>query len=297
LIFGPKTEKTSKVVGEQTGEPAADPAPEDKAAGSESKSDDEEKKPPKKRKGHGRRPAAEYTGAKRVKVPHESLKSGDPCPECEKGKVYEMKDPKVLVRVSGMAPINATLFELERLRCNLCGEVFTAQAPEGIGEEKYDESAKAMIGLLRYGCGMPFNRLERLEKGLGIPLPSGTQWEVEAAAAEKMTPAYLELMRQGAQGKVLHNDDTTAKILELCGQSRQEALAAEKQDEKKAKEKEKEKDTNNDGEGQTGVFTTGIVSVHEDHKIRTPDLGWEEKSSISGWEARGSCNSVDFYSV
>lgn len=263
LIFGPKTEKSRLVVGDQTGEAAADPTQEDKAAGSETQPDDEEKKPPQKRKGHGRRPAAEYTGAKREKVPQESLKSGDPCPECDKGKVYEMKDPKVLVRVKGVAPIDATVYELERLRCNLCGEVFTAQAPQGIGEEKYDESAQAMIGLLRYGCGMPFNRLERLEEGLGIPLPSGTQWEVEAAAAEKMTPAYLELMRQGAQGKVLHNDDTTAKILELCGQSRQEALAAEQGTEQTAAQKEK----NNTTDAKTGVFTTGIVSVHEDHKI------------------------------
>ena len=91
--------------------------------------------------------------------------------------------PAVLVRIRGMAPLGATLYERERLRCNLCGEVFTAAAPEGVGEEKYDETAAAMIGLLKYGSGLPFNRIEKLQRHLGIPLPAATQWELVAAAA------------------------------------------------------------------------------------------------------------------
>jgi hypothetical protein len=39
------------------------------------------------------------------------------------------------------------VYELDRLRCNLCGEVFTAQEPEGIGPKKYDETTAAMIAL------------------------------------------------------------------------------------------------------------------------------------------------------
>ena len=66
----------------------------------------------------------------------------------------------------GHAPIAATVYELERLRCNLCGEVFEAEAPEGVGEKKYDESAAAMIALLKYGSGVPFYRLAGLEKNL-----------------------------------------------------------------------------------------------------------------------------------
>ena len=50
--------------------------------------------------------------------------------------------------------------------------------PAEAGEEKYDESAAAMIAQLRYGSGVPFYRLERLERNLGIPLPAATQWEV-----------------------------------------------------------------------------------------------------------------------
>jgi transposase-like protein len=53
----------------------------------------------------------------------------------------------------------ATVYQLERLRCNLCGEIFTAKAPEGMGDEKYDAASGAMIALLKYGSGLPFNRL------------------------------------------------------------------------------------------------------------------------------------------
>jgi hypothetical protein len=49
--------------------------------------------------------------------------------------------------------------------------VFTAQEPEAIGAEKYNETAAAMIAQLKYGAGTPFYRLEQLEKQLGTPLP------------------------------------------------------------------------------------------------------------------------------
>ena len=84
----------------------------------------------------------------------------------------------------GQAPLAATIYELQRLRCNACGQVFTAQEPEGVGPEKYDETAAAMIAQLKYGSGVPFNRLERMEELMGIPLPAATQWEVVAEAAE-----------------------------------------------------------------------------------------------------------------
>jgi transposase len=34
---------------------------------------------------------------------------------------------------------------MEALRCNLCGEVFTAAAPNEVGPDKYDQTAVAMI--------------------------------------------------------------------------------------------------------------------------------------------------------
>ncbi len=242
LIFGASTEKTSQVVGKTSGDTGNDAGAGDAEA---------QDKPKPKRKGHGKNGAADYQGAEQVKVPHESLKRGDPCPECPKGKLYPMKDPAVLVRVTGMAPLQAIVAEMERLRCNLCGLVFTALPPEGMDGPKYDETAASMIALLKYGTGMPFNRLERLQRSLGIPLPASTQWDVVQAAAGKVAPAYAEIIRQAAQGDVLHNDDTTMKILDLMGLRRQKALAA----------------GTLKNEERTGIFTSGILSTTEDHRI------------------------------
>ena len=154
MLFGGGTEKLEKVL-------------KDKHKDNCRKSTDKngEAKPP----GHGRNPATEYSGAQKVNVAHESLKSGDPCPGCQKGKVYPLKIPATIVRVTGKAPLQATVYEMQRLRCNLCGEIFTAMAPEGIGEEKYDAASGAMIALLKYGSGLPFNRIEQLQAAPGQP--------------------------------------------------------------------------------------------------------------------------------
>lgn len=185
-------------------------------------------------KGHGRNGADEFTGARRVEVPHDTLEHGNPCPECGAGKVYRQKKPKTLIRIVGQAPLEATVFEMESLRCNGCGVLFTAAEPEEAGPDKYDETAAAMIAQLKYGSGVPFERLERLEANLGIPLPAATQWEVVEEAAEVIRPAYEELIRQAAQGEVLHNDDTSMRILRLLREPSDE---------------------------RTGVFTTGVVST------------------------------------
>jgi len=100
----------------------------------------------------------------------------------KKGKVYP-STPGVTVRITGNAPLDAYIWEQEKLRCNLCGEIFTAPLPKGVGDTKYDETAGAMIALLKYGSGLPFNRLEEVQEGLGIPLPASTQWDIVEKAA------------------------------------------------------------------------------------------------------------------
>src|SRR5690606_32986732 len=169
-------------------------------------------------KGHGRNAAEVYRGAERIELPHETLCPGDACPKCG-GTLYQ-KRPSVIVRITGQAPLGAKAYELERLRCGLCGEVFTAELPPEAGKEKYDAKAAAMIGLLKYGSGLPFNRLEGLQGNLEIPLPASTQWDVISRFAPMLTPAFEELIREAAQGEVVYNDDTTVKILALMGEGR-----------------------------------------------------------------------------
>ncbi|MBV8893725.1 MAG: IS66 family transposase [Acidobacteria bacterium] len=234
LMFPASTEKTAAVLA-PTGVKSSC-----KSAGNETSVQKEQKqKPP----GHGRNGAEAYRQAQRVRVSHATLKSGDRCPGCLKGKVYEQPEPRRLVRIVGQAPLTATVYELQSLRCNLCGEIYGADVPEGVGEDKYDESAAAMIAQLKYGTGMPFYRLEDLENNLGIPLPASTQWEIVEEAAELIKRARDELIRQAAQGEVLHNDDTSMKVLSLRRAITEEA-----------------------GE-RTGIFTSGVVSTTQGRKI------------------------------
>jgi hypothetical protein len=84
----------------------------------------------------------------------------------------------------GQAPLKATVFEMERLRCNGCCQVFSAAEPPAVGTDKYDTTAVAMIALLKYGTGVPFNRMERLETQLGIPLPAANPMGVDGGSRE-----------------------------------------------------------------------------------------------------------------
>jgi transposase len=208
------------------------------------KLDDNASTPPHKgerptSEGHGRHSAGAYTGAQKVVI-QAKLISGDACPECARGRVYTQRRPKTLVRVVGQAPVEATVYEMERLRCNACGQVFTAEEPEGAGPDKYDATAIAMIAQLKYGTGVPFTRLERMEAQMGIPLPAATQWELVEQAAALLKPAFDQLIWQAAQGEVLHNDDTGMRILRLAREP---------------------------SDKRTGVFTSGIVSVWQNRRI------------------------------
>ncbi len=167
--------------------------------------------------GHGRYAAKDYPGADQVDIEHPEHSPGDVCPDCGQGTLYE-KTPGVLVRFVGRAPLHATVYRMLKLRCHLCGKLFTAPTPDDIGEDKYDHTAGSMIGLLKYGTGFPFNRVQRLQGNCEIPLAASTQWDIVHGTALQISPAYGELIRQAAQGEVVFNDDTTTRILELMGE-------------------------------------------------------------------------------
>ena len=151
MIFGAKTEKTGQLFPQPppTGYPSAAAAA-----------------PPPQRKGHGRTAAADYPGAKPVPVPHPQLRPGDRCPDCKQGKLYLLKRPAQIVRITAQSRFAATRFELEKLRCKLCGKTFTAPAPPEAGLEKYDPNVGPTLGYRRFGGGLPHYRLEP-NSGLG----------------------------------------------------------------------------------------------------------------------------------
>jgi transposase len=198
-------------------------------------------------KGHGRIAADEYTGAEKITYTNPDLRPGDPCPKCP-GKLYDTKDPGKILTVKGSAPLTVTLHEYERLRCNLCGTIFTPPMPPETQKEKFNESAKSMICLLKYGYGMPFNRLEKLQENLGIPIPRSTQWDNVFSASSAVMPVWMELQNFAAQGEIFHNDDTVMKILSVIKEN-------------------KEAKATNQALLRSGMFTSGIVSITKGRKI------------------------------
>jgi transposase len=264
ILFGVKTESTRNVLGAdrtatEAGSTTTEPGDTASAttastsvagaAAGEGTEQDEDGQRRRLAKGHGRNGASAYTGCVKVAVPLSWLTPGDACPACNGGKVYASLDPRRLVRLVGQAPVGGTVYELQQLRCHLCGAVFTADPPADVGHEKYDATTIAMMALLRYGHGMPWNRLAALQRSLGIPLPAMTQWDLLRKAAAQLLLVYEHFILQAAQGKVLYNDDTRMRVLELMDEkSRGQALRE-------------------DDPQRRGIFTTGIVSVADGYSL------------------------------
>jgi transposase len=232
LIFGPQTEKTVQLFPDTAAAPEKPPVPP--PAG-----------PQPKRKGHGRHGADDYPGARRVSVAHPTLKADAVCPQCLKGVLYALKLPARLVRIVAQPIFDATRFELARWRCALCGAVFTAPAPPEAGTEKYAANVGPMLGLLRYGTGLPLYRTDQFQHDLGVPLPATTQWELIDQTAHQYEPVYQALLDVAAQAPLFHNDDTPMRVQSLRREIAQSP----------------------DPDPRTGIFTTGIVAQVAGHPV------------------------------
>ena len=239
MLFGARTEtKANLFQGKQDARGGAGEVPQvtdgaaPEAAQAEGAPPSDEKAKDKV-KGHGRNGAEAYGDSPVVEIDHPELQSGNPCPQCETGKVYD-SPPRTVVKVVGQPPLGATVYKLQCLRCRLCDSIFTAPLPEAVASTpKYDASSASMLAILRYGNGMPFYRLEGLQASLNVPLPDATQWDIVSKAVPGPRAAFEELIRQAAQAPLLHNDDTAARVLSLKA-DRAKAEAAGKTPEARA---------------------------------------------------------------
>jgi hypothetical protein len=245
LLFGARTERTRDLVGEE--QPKASPdgeSPPDSVSSSEASSSDQTARKRPRRKGHGRIPASAYTGCRPVIVTHEAFSPGDPCPQCQQGTLYRSKDWVMKVRLVGQPPIGGTRYELERLRCGTCGKTHVAEPPEDIGPNKCDVSVASTLGILHYGQGMPWNRIEQLQQAAGIPLPASDQWELCRDALDRgLAAVHQQLLWLAAQGDLMHHDDTRMQVLQWTAQLKRGQALRE------------------DDPQRTGVFTTSILSM------------------------------------
>lgn len=232
MIFGPRTEKI-KPAGtagednselaeeEKSGEPQAATRNESAAPTDRQQSAAGAEKP--RRKGHGRRPASAYGNAKVVSCRHENYKAGDHCPDplCT-GHLYNRHEPTMLLQFTGQPLITATKYEREVLRCSACLEQYVARLPVGVSGERFDATADATIALMRYGGGMPWYRQSGLQTMCGTPLSESQMWERCEATADAALGIFLLMKRLGADGEVMHTDDTRVRILSCLKEDRAE---------------------------------------------------------------------------
>ena len=188
----------------------------------------------KEKNGHGRKGKDNFPGAKKQFHPLEGLKKGDPCPKCPLGRLYPVT-PGTHIHFIGQTPLEATIHETEKLRCNGCGEYFEAELDEEL-KQKYHPSSDVAIALQKYSLGLPFYRMGRWQHYLGVPLSASTQWERCEHLVNSVYPVYQKMLEYASNGDLFHGDDTSNRIL----------------DEEKYQKKK--------GGRKRAVWTTGVLS-------------------------------------
>jgi hypothetical protein len=148
------------------------------------------------------------------------LAVGQRCPVCGQGRLYALP-PGVEIRIDGNALLSAIRYEVEKLRCSACGQVFTAKLPVEAGPEKYSPRARAVLALGRYYLGLPLYRVEGYQAMLGVPVADATQWDQIERVADCGYVVFTHLERLAAQGELIYQDDTRVRILSLIEENQQ----------------------------------------------------------------------------
>lgn len=197
------------------------------------------------RLGTGRLSADVYEGAERIECRHAELAVGQRCPVCGKGTLYALP-PGGEIRIDGHALLSALRYELQKLRCSGCGQIFTATLPEEAGAEKYSARARAVLAIGRYYLGLPLYRLQGYQAMLGVPVPDATQWDQIEKVGDCSYVVFAYLERLAAQGELIYQDDTAVRILSLIGENLKMRAKAEALGFSRPQER-------------TGMYTTALV--------------------------------------
>jgi transposase len=248
LVFGEKPKKPKPpssggaAGGSSAGERETQTSVSQDVSSSTSSSSPEQKAPPP---GHGRHGAEVYRAAQTVECRHAELAMGERCPACGRGSLYRLP-PGVEMRLDGNALLSAVRYELEKLRCSACGQIFTASVPVGAGPEKYTPRARAVLALARYYLGLPWYRLEGFQALVGVPVADATQWDQTEIVGDCSHPVFRCLEKLAAQGEVIFQDDTPQRVLALIAENQKAAVQAHAQGKAKTEER-------------TGMQTTALI--------------------------------------
>src|SRR5438094_901319 len=124
------------------------------------------------------------------------------------------------MRLAGQAWLSAIRYELHKRRCAACGQIFTAPLPEEAGTEQDSARARAVLAVGRYYLGLPLYRLAGYQQMLGVPVPDATEWEQIEHLGDWSAKVFASLETLAAQGALLHQDNTSVRILSLMAENR-----------------------------------------------------------------------------
>jgi transposase len=253
-IFGIKTEsakKLAKFIQEQAGNPSlpANTSEQDSQQTPANPDATLDKPASKGKNGHGHRPASNYTQAKTIHIAHQSLKKRSSCPACLKGKLFNLS-PGSVIRIVGQPWLQIEIYRPERLRCSVCGKIFTAALPQEVmAGSRADGTAKAVVSLLKYRGGIPFYRQGQIQDILGAPISPSEIWEMTEDVADSVQPAYAAMCEHAAAAELVQNDDTKARVL---------SITKDRKDREGTEEEDK----------RTGTFTTGILATLHNSAVK-----------------------------
>lgn len=177
----------------------------------------------------------------------EDMGKGDVCPACNTGKLYKYQ-PAQFVRITGHSPYSIERHVREQLRCNACGQIFTAPVPADVqadGEpgHPYGYSARSLMGIHKCLAGNPYCRQQSLQQLLAMSISASTIFDQCEALADALHPVFKQLKRDAANAQLYYIDDTSHRILQ--------------QEPVKKIRKGRER-------WRTGVYASGLLAIVQD---------------------------------
>lgn len=179
----------------------------------------------------------------------DDLSMGELCPECQQGKLYQY-EPATLLRITGQSPFVPEQHVMERLRCNACGQYFTAPLPEDVTEDgepgqKYGYSARSLMAVNKFFAGAPYYRQENLQALMGLTLTASTIFDQTELVADSLQPIYQQLVALAANAEHYYLDDTSNRILDKVPIEKKQRHGTKTQ-------------------LRTGVYSSGLVATLKD---------------------------------
>jgi hypothetical protein len=208
----------------------------------------------KKNRKSSPRGRAAYPDVTPIEILHTEHKSGDPCPKCERGRLYKIPMGVFFIWL-GRSMLKPIIYLQQKFRCNRCGWITAAKMPIEAVAASASATAAATIAVLKYGGGLPFFRTSKIQGWLKMPISPSTLWnQLKNGLIEVVEIIWNELRKLAAQGEVIHNDDTTGKILSLMAKPPQGRKAGKEVDPKMPKGGNPKK------KPRKAISTTGILS-------------------------------------